>query len=129
MTANYQLDDLASMRYANQIQYLKLDIDLAKTPGKATSGWHDYKKTLQSFSLKGFCIHDCDYGGVLGEEHFYINQELMEDLGESDLEFWRTRINYMKFIGIKILDENEFNSMEENASKTIPWRFRFTFDL
>jgi len=129
MTANFQLDELAAKRYANQIQYLQLDIDLVETPGIATHAWHNYKIHLQSFtSLKGLCINDYDYGCVLGEKKFY-EKELMEKLGESDLEFWITRINYMKSIGIKILDEKEFDSMKENISKTIPWRFKFTFDL
>jgi len=112
VTANFELDELAAMRYANQIQYLQLDINFACIPRIATSAWHKltYKIILQSFtSLKGFRIYGDDWDAVL----------------EEDLQFWKTRINYMKSIGIKILDEKEFDSMEENISKTIPWKFTF----
>jgi len=128
MMATFQLDKLAAMRYANQIQYLALAINIVDVPGIATNAWHNYKIILQSFtSLKGFCIvcYDFNSNGALVENEFYENQELMEALGESNLEFWRTRINYMKSIGIKILDQKEFDSMEENISKTIPWIFEF----
>jgi len=128
VTAKFELNQLAAMRYANQIQYLQLHINFACAGACATSTWHNHKIILQSFtSLKGFCIYSYDCDAVLEEKEFYENQELMEHLGESDLQFWRTRINYMKSIGIKILDEKEFDSMEENISKTIPWKF--TFDL